>query len=88
MRKFIRHHPEEPDSAGGSSRSARLQTFLSFVDEKEVDLKSKSKQRHMEEVSNGGVDEDVSVNGSNRSRRFMPTNKNINTEGASESISK
>lgn len=86
MRKFIRHQPEEPDSAGGSSRSARLQTFLSFVDEKEVDLKSKSKRRHMEVVSNVDVDEDASVNGSNRSRKFMSTNKSTNTESASESI--
>lgn len=86
MHKFTRHQPEEPDSTGGSSRSARLQTFLSFVDEKEVDLKSKSKRRHMEVVSNVGVDEDASVNRSNKSRRFMSTNKSINTEGASESI--
>lgn len=86
MRKFIRHQPEEPDSAGGGSRSARLQTFLSFVDEKEVDLKSKSKRRHIEVVSNVDVDEDASVSGSNRSRKFMSTNKNTNTESASESI--
>lgn len=86
MRKFIRHQPEEPDSAGGSSRSARFQTFLSFVDEKELDLKSKSKRRHMEVVSNVDTDEDASVNGSNRSRKFMSTNKSTNTERASESI--
>nr|XP_017229824.1 PREDICTED: glutamate receptor 3.6 isoform X2 [Daucus carota subsp. sativus] len=84
MHKFTRHLPEEPGSAGGSSRSARLQTFLSFVDEKEVDLKSKSKRRHMEVASNVGVDEDTSVNGSNRSRKFMSTNNSMNTQGASE----
>ncbi|XP_074333325.1 glutamate receptor 3.6 isoform X1 [Apium graveolens] len=86
MRKFIRHQPQEPDSAGGSSRSARLQTFLSFVDEKEVDLKSKSKRRYMDVVSNVDVDEDASMKGSNRSRKFMSTNKSSNTESAGESI--
>nr|XP_017233749.1 PREDICTED: uncharacterized protein LOC108207828 [Daucus carota subsp. sativus] len=84
MHKFTRHLPEEPGSPGGSSHAARLQTFLSSVDEKEVDLKSKSKRRNMELASNVGVDEVTSVNRSNRSCKFMSTTKSINTQGASE----
>ena len=38
----------------------------------------------MELAFNVGVDEVTSVNGSNKSCKFMSTNKSINTQGASE----
>ncbi|KAK9164896.1 hypothetical protein Scep_000087 [Stephania cephalantha] len=44
IRKFYRHYPKESNpSSQGSSRSARLQTFLSFVDEKAERGRSKRK---------------------------------------------
>ncbi|KAH7557354.1 hypothetical protein JRO89_XS11G0130300 [Xanthoceras sorbifolium] len=49
LRQFSRHHPEDIES-GQSSRSTRIQTFLSFVDEKEV--KSRSKRRNIERTPN------------------------------------
>ncbi|KAJ8629311.1 hypothetical protein MRB53_022634 [Persea americana] len=55
MRQFSRHPLEEPNSSGqGGSRSTRLRTILSFVDEKEDSWKSKSKRRQMEK-SNSAV---------------------------------
>lgn len=48
IREFIRHPLEESDISQGRSRPRRLQTFLSFVDEKEESWKSKSKRRQME----------------------------------------
>ncbi|XP_031093554.1 glutamate receptor 3.6-like isoform X1 [Ipomoea triloba] len=72
-RQFTRYYsdPEQPSSSagGGSSRSARLQTFLSFVDEKEETAKSRSiKRKQMEGDSARSIDDDDSyVNGSSRS---------------------
>lgn len=72
-RQFTRYYsdPEQPSSSagGGSSRSARLQTFLSFVDEKEETAKSRSiKRKQMEGDSARSIDNDDSyVNGSSRS---------------------
>lgn len=86
IRQFIRHYPEESESTGGSSRSARLQTFLSFADEKEEVSKSKSKRRQMEEASIRSFDEDASVNGSNKSLRDMASNRSISLEGATQSV--
>lgn len=49
IRQFSRHVPDEPDSNDqGSSRSRRLQRFLTFADEKEETVKSRSKRRQME----------------------------------------
>ncbi|CAI9110464.1 OLC1v1010493C1 [Oldenlandia corymbosa var. corymbosa] len=54
VRQFLRHYYEpDPESlSSSSSRSARLQTFLSFVDEKEETVKARSKRRRLEGVSN------------------------------------
>ncbi|KAK1322028.1 Glutamate receptor 3.1 [Acorus calamus] len=46
VHQFSRHYSEQPDSS--TSRSVRLQTFLSFVDDKEEDSRSKSKRRQTE----------------------------------------
>lgn len=60
VRQYIRHHGKEIVSTGSSSRSGRLQTFLSFVDKKEDEVKSLSKRRQMERMSNRSVGEEMS----------------------------
>ncbi|EHA8588294.1 putative Glutamate receptor 3.3 [Cocos nucifera] len=59
LRQFLRHYPvEETDSSGqGSSRSARsLHSFFSFVDEKEEDVKNRSKRKQMQQAGNNNAD--------------------------------
>ncbi|BFG39467.1 hypothetical protein CerSpe_257410 [Prunus speciosa] len=65
LRQFSKHYTEEVISSG-SSRSARLQTFISFVDEKEEEVKSRSKRRQMERMSNRSASEDESMYNSKR----------------------
>ena len=61
MRQFSRHYSEELEFSEQSSRSARrIQTFLSFVDEKEEEVKSRSKRRQMERASNRTEDGSIS----------------------------
>ncbi|CAL5371421.1 unnamed protein product [Camellia sinensis] len=67
VRQFSQHYVDESESSG-SSRSARLQTFLSFVDEKEETVKNRSKRRQLERASNRGNGEDDSTNASKKSR--------------------
>lgn len=68
LRKFSKHFPELHDSSssgGGSSRSARVHRFLSFVNEKEKVSNSRSKRKRTEMLSgtsNGAILE--SMNGS------------------------
>ncbi|KAM1062441.1 hypothetical protein EV2_027526 [Malus domestica] len=58
LRQFSRHYTEELVSTGGST-SARVQTFLTFVDEKEEEVKSRSKRRRMERLSNRSADDEA-----------------------------
>jgi glutamate receptor, ionotropic, plant len=63
----MKHYSDvEPEVASQSSRSARLQTFLSFVDEKEDSVKARSKRRQLD-VSTKSMD-DASKNSSKRYR--------------------
>jgi len=48
VRQYKKHSPDELESSGQGSGSSRLRTFLSFVDEKEVIVKSRSKRRQMD----------------------------------------
>ncbi|XP_043711031.1 glutamate receptor 3.2-like [Telopea speciosissima] len=67
IRRFSRQFSEESHSSGsGSSRSARLQRFLSFVDEKEEEPKSKSKRKQMEKSSSVISERDEQRYGSKR----------------------
>ncbi|KAJ6897334.1 glutamate receptor 3.2 isoform X1 [Populus alba x Populus x berolinensis] len=68
FRQFSRHFPEESDSSVQShSRSKRLQTFLSFADDKvEQWKKSKSKRKREDELSNRSGEGSMSVNRSER----------------------
>ncbi|CAO2830716.1 unnamed protein product [Amaranthus hypochondriacus] len=56
VKQYIRHYnPMEEESSGQtSSKSSRVQTFLSFVDEKEDQIKMRSKRRQMEKESSAG----------------------------------
>ncbi|CAL9753311.1 unnamed protein product [Musa acuminata subsp. burmannicoides] len=59
VHQYIRHYPlEESDSSGhGSSKSGcSLQRFFSFIDEKEEDVKSRSKSRKMLQAGNTSLD--------------------------------
>ncbi|OAY54735.1 glutamate receptor 3.2 [Manihot esculenta] len=68
LRQFNRYLPEDTDpSIGGSSRSRRIQTFLSFADDKVDEWKSKSKRKR--ELTDGYAREDESVDGSGRIQR-------------------
>ncbi|KAL8168312.1 hypothetical protein V2J09_009811 [Rumex salicifolius] len=64
VKQFIKHHNEEEndlDERGISTRSSHSQrflTFLSFVNEKEDEIKSRSKRRQLERMNNG----DLSMN--------------------------
>ncbi|KAL5706075.1 hypothetical protein ACHQM5_024284 [Ranunculus cassubicifolius] len=73
-REFKRFSPEESEpSAHGSTRSKRLQTFLSFVDDRE-DTVSKSKRKSS--ISNGKEDE--SSRGSNGKKMEISPDKYTN----------
>ncbi|PON60405.1 Ionotropic glutamate receptor [Parasponia andersonii] len=67
IRQFTKRNGEELQSTGRSLQSGRLQTFLSFVDEKQEESKSqgRSKRRHSEIASsNRGTGQDESINDS------------------------
>jgi len=66
LRQYQKHHSEEPESIdgqslGSSSRSSRLKTFLSFADEKEETVKSRSKRRKMERISYRSTEGSTSI---------------------------
>ncbi|KAF3440888.1 hypothetical protein FNV43_RR19174 [Rhamnella rubrinervis] len=63
VRQFTKHYGKEAESSGSSSLSGRVQTFLSFADEKEEEVKSRTKRRQMERMSNRSAG-DESMNSS------------------------
>ncbi|KAF3434884.1 hypothetical protein FNV43_RR21971 [Rhamnella rubrinervis] len=69
LHKFRQHPPEvhEP-SRHGSSPSARLQTFLSFVDKKEDQSRKRSKRKWKDTLSISYGTEDGSMNASKRTQ--------------------
>lgn len=83
VRQFSRHYSEELSSSDQISTSARLQTFLSFVDEKEEEVKHRSKRRRqLEVVSNRS--EDKSMYNSSSKRRSVESSSNRGIECGSE----
>ncbi|CAM8992696.1 unnamed protein product [Rhodiola kirilowii] len=76
LREYYRHYPDEPEpsepSAGRSLRSSRLQTFLSFADEREDEVKDRSKRRQMERASIGKS----SIRGNNNE---VTSNQNVDS---------
>ncbi|XP_010550509.1 PREDICTED: glutamate receptor 3.6 isoform X3 [Tarenaya hassleriana] len=56
IRQFCRYFPQEAEaSTRRSSPSARIHTFLSFVNEKEEDVKGRSKRRQFEDITVNGT---------------------------------
>lgn len=53
LQKFKRYFSQDLDPTTASSHSVRIQKFLSFVDEKEEEIKNKLKRKNMESVSLG-----------------------------------
>lgn len=97
VRQFIRHYSDTTTTTtttgaelSSSRSSARIQTFLSFVDEKEDSVKARSKRRQMEIVSSRSIiDDDESImNSSKRFRTDLSTKRTvsfgvINTQSSS-----
>lgn len=77
VRQFSHHYSEESNLSGQSSRSARIQTFLSFVDEKEEEVKSRSKRRQTERASNQTDDGSNSTSYSIRRNSEFASNKSL-----------
>ncbi|XP_010266236.1 PREDICTED: glutamate receptor 3.2-like [Nelumbo nucifera] len=79
VRQFNQEFPNEVDSSGHeSSRSARLQTFLSFVDEKVDGSSSKSKRKLTEKSSDINSKEDEQRNGSKGRQIEMSPDGSVN----------
>ncbi|KAJ4839030.1 hypothetical protein Tsubulata_018927 [Turnera subulata] len=66
IRQFSKHYSLDSTSSDRSSTSARLQTFLSFVDEKEEEVRSRSKRLRMERLSNVNRFDSMDSSSSNR----------------------
>ncbi|KAL2479256.1 Glutamate receptor 3.2 [Forsythia ovata] len=81
LRQFKRHLPEQSEpSIRSSSRSIRIQRFLSFVDEKEEESKSRLKRKHMEVLSSAHIQELQLPSGTNRNEAgIFPEGHNSNT---------
>ncbi|XAR58071.1 hypothetical protein NMG60_11026440 [Bertholletia excelsa] len=81
VRQFSQHNVEESESPiGGSSRSAaRLQTFLTFVNEKEEEVIKRSKRRQLEKASNRSRSsyEDESTDISRRNSQEMSSSRTV-----------
>lgn len=73
--QYCHYYPDPVSSE--SSRSGRLQTFLSFVDEKEESVRSRSKRRQLEATSVRSTDQDASVNGSRIDRSELYSNRAV-----------
>ncbi|XP_059294638.1 glutamate receptor 3.6-like [Lycium ferocissimum] len=74
--QYCQYYPNS-ESSGESSRSGRLQTFFSFVDEKEESVRSRSKRRQLDASSARSIDQDASVNGSRIDRSEMYSNRAV-----------
>ncbi|KAK4757151.1 hypothetical protein SAY87_007278 [Trapa incisa] len=69
IRKFSRHQPQESSPAYRcKSPSARLQTFLSFADEKEDRSRRHAKRKRNDQMGNGAESGSMSINESSTSK--------------------
>ncbi|KAL6993348.1 hypothetical protein U1Q18_011464 [Sarracenia purpurea var. burkii] len=79
--QYCRHYAEESESnsesLGRSSRSAHLQAFLSFANEKEERVKIRSKRRQFERASNRNNGNDESAHASKKVRTEMSSNRSV-----------
>ncbi|XAR73672.1 hypothetical protein NMG60_11007721 [Bertholletia excelsa] len=77
VRQFSRHYVEEAvSSAGSSSRSSRLQTFLTFADKKE-EVKRQSKRLQLEKASQRSGSEDGSTIVTNKNQWEMSSDRTV-----------
>lgn len=77
-RQFSRYyHEQDMESTGTSSRSSRIQTFLSFVKDKEEDVKNRSKRRNIERSRN---DDELSSSNSNTRHIDWSRNTSLQSE--------
>lgn len=66
VRQYSKHYSEELGSTGQATRSASLQRFLSFVDEKEDVIRSRSKRKQMQDASIRSMDGENSTSKSRK----------------------
>ncbi|KAL4577794.1 hypothetical protein LXL04_013908 [Taraxacum kok-saghyz] len=74
IRQFTKHYPTLAESTGRSVRSGSLQTFFSFVDEKEETVRARSKRKYSEESSSRTIGDDGSIDKYNSNRRDLSLN--------------
>ncbi|CAN4078580.1 unnamed protein product [Withania somnifera] len=72
--QYCQYYPDSEVSSE-SLRSRRQQTFLSFVDEKEESVRSRSNRRQLQATSVNIIDQDASVNGSRIDHSEMYSNR-------------
>ncbi|CAI9272204.1 unnamed protein product [Lactuca saligna] len=72
--QFIKHYPTLSESTGRSLKSGRLQTFISFVDERKETVTTHSKRKHFEGSSSGMNADDESIYSNKISRRDSSLN--------------
>ncbi|KVH92116.1 Extracellular ligand-binding receptor [Cynara cardunculus var. scolymus] len=78
--QYIKHKPDLPESSGRSLRSGRLQTFISFVDEKEESVKARSKKRIKDASSRRSNGDDSSANDYRSTQRESPSEWSQNVD--------
>ncbi|XP_023767391.1 glutamate receptor 3.6 [Lactuca sativa] len=74
IHQFIKHYPTLSESTGRSLQSGRLQTFISFVDERKETVTTHSKRKHFEGSSSGMNANDESIYSNKTSRRDLSLN--------------
>lgn len=77
VRQFTKHYPTSRESSGRSVGSGTLQTFFSFVDEKEETVKARSKRKYTEGSSSRGNEDDTSTDNYKSSRRDLSLNTSV-----------
>ena len=77
IRQFTKLCPTDRESSGRSIRSGTLQTFISFVDEKEETVKARSKRKYTEGSSSRENGDDVSMDKYKSSRRDLSLNSSV-----------
>ncbi|KAL8246829.1 hypothetical protein R6Q59_008045 [Mikania micrantha] len=74
LREFYKHYPMLSESTGRSVRSGPLQTFVSFVDEKEETIRARSKRKYSEGSSSRTDVDNVSIQSYKCSRLDLSLN--------------
>ena len=80
LRQYCKHYNEEvvsPVQSSGSSSHVR--TFLSFVDEKEEEVKSRIKRKQMERISFTGSEGGSATNNSRKTYAQSSSNKSMDS---------